>query len=72
LPALSSRAPAALSAVPAVAGLADRGRAANRNRTPTIAYTHASFFVAFKALGIRDMIRGHGGLLASLADMSNP
>jgi maleate cis-trans isomerase len=34
---------------------------------PAIAYTHASFFVAFKALGITDPIRGHGRLLASLA-----
>ena len=37
---------------------------------PVIAYTHASFFVAFKALGIRDTIRGHGRLLASLAEMN--
>jgi maleate isomerase len=37
--------------------------------TPAIAYTHASFFVAFKALGIKDTIRGHGRLLASLAEM---
>jgi maleate isomerase len=36
---------------------------------PAVAYTHASFFVAFKALGIRDTIRGHGRLLASLAEM---
>ncbi len=36
---------------------------------PAIAYTHASFFVAFKTLGIRDPIRGHGRLLASLAEM---
>jgi maleate isomerase len=35
---------------------------------PAIAYTHASFFVAFKALGITDTIRGHGRLLASLAE----
>ncbi len=34
---------------------------------PVIAYTHASFFVAFKALGIADPIKGHGRLLASLA-----
>jgi maleate isomerase len=34
---------------------------------PAIAYCHASFFVAFKALGIRDPIRGHGRLLAALA-----
>src|SRR5262249_27225968 len=32
-----------------------------------IAYTHACFFVAFKALGLKDAIRGHGRLLASLA-----
>jgi len=37
---------------------------------PAIAYTHASFFVAFKALGIKDTIRGHGRLLASLAEMN--
>src|SRR5262245_18554643 len=35
---------------------------------PAIAYTHASFFVAFKSLGITDPIRGHGRLLASLAE----
>jgi maleate cis-trans isomerase len=35
---------------------------------PVIAYTHANFFVAFRALGLRDAIRGHGRLLASLAD----
>ena len=35
---------------------------------PAIAYTHASFFVAFKALGIADPIRGHGRLLASLSE----
>jgi maleate cis-trans isomerase len=35
---------------------------------PAIAYSHASFFVAFKALGIADPIRGHGRLLASLAE----
>jgi maleate cis-trans isomerase len=35
---------------------------------PAIAYTHASAFVAFKALGILDPIRGHGRLLASLAE----
>jgi maleate cis-trans isomerase len=35
---------------------------------PAVAYTHASFFVAFKALGIKDVIRGHGWLLASLAE----
>jgi maleate cis-trans isomerase len=35
---------------------------------PVIAYSHASFFVAFKSLGIADPIRGHGRLLASLAD----
>jgi maleate cis-trans isomerase len=37
---------------------------------PAIAYTHASFFVAFKALGITDTICGHGRLLASLAEMA--
>jgi maleate cis-trans isomerase len=35
---------------------------------PAIAYSHASFFVAFRALGIKDAIRGHGRLLASLAE----
>ena len=34
---------------------------------PVIAYTHASFFVAFKALGLNEPIVGHGRLLASLA-----
>ena len=33
---------------------------------PIVAYTHASFFVAFKRLGITDPIKGHGRLLASL------
>jgi maleate cis-trans isomerase len=33
-----------------------------------IAYSHASFFIAFKALGIKDPIHGHGRLLASLAE----
>jgi maleate isomerase len=32
-----------------------------------VAYTHACFFIAFKAMGVRDPIRGHGRLLASLA-----
>jgi len=35
---------------------------------PVIAYSHAAFFAAFKALAIRDPIRGHGRLLASLAE----
>lgn len=35
---------------------------------PAVAYTHASFFTAFKTLGIKDAIRGHGWLLASLAE----
>jgi maleate cis-trans isomerase len=34
---------------------------------PVIAYSHASFFAAFKSLGIHDAIEGHGRLLASLA-----
>jgi maleate cis-trans isomerase len=38
--------------------------------TPVVAYTHASFFAAFKALGLRDPIHGHGRLLASLAESS--
>ncbi len=33
---------------------------------PAIAYTHAAFFAAFKALGVKDPIQGHGQLLASL------
>ena len=36
-------------------------------RIPIVAYSHASFYVAFKALGITDPIKGHGRLLASLA-----
>jgi maleate cis-trans isomerase len=35
---------------------------------PIVAYTHAQFFVAFRALGIADVIRGHGRLLASLSE----
>jgi maleate isomerase len=35
---------------------------------PAIAYSHASFFVAFQALGLKDPINGHGRLLASLAE----
>jgi maleate isomerase len=35
---------------------------------PIIAYTHACFFVAFRAMGVTDPIRGHGRLLASLAE----
>lgn len=31
-----------------------------------VAYIHANFFAAFRALGISDPIRGHGRLLASL------
>src|SRR5262245_16559974 len=37
---------------------------------PAIAYTHAGFFVAFRALGIKDEIRSHGRLLASLSEPS--
>lgn len=33
-----------------------------------VAYTHANFFVAFRRLGVRDEIHGHGRLLASLAN----
>jgi len=33
-----------------------------------VAYTHACFFAAFKAMGIKDTISGHGRLLASLAN----
>ncbi len=35
---------------------------------PVITYSHASFFVAFKTLGITDAIKGQGRLLASLAE----
>jgi maleate cis-trans isomerase len=37
---------------------------------PAIAYSHASFFVAFKALGIKDKIEGQGRLLASLSEQA--
>jgi maleate cis-trans isomerase len=37
---------------------------------PAIAYSHASFFVAFNALGIKEPIRGHGRLLASLSGLA--
>jgi maleate isomerase len=37
---------------------------------PVVAYTHACFFVAFKAMGVTDPIRGHGRLLASLSSAS--
>jgi maleate isomerase len=33
-----------------------------------IAYSHAAFFAAFRALGVKDPIQGHGRLLASLAE----
>ena len=36
---------------------------------PVIAYTHANFFAAFRTLGIKDRIRGHGRLLASLTEV---
>ena len=35
---------------------------------PAIAFSHAVFFAAFKTLGIKDPISGHGRLLASLAE----
>jgi hypothetical protein len=35
---------------------------------PAIAYSHAAFFAAFRALGVKDLVRGHGRLLASLAE----
>lgn len=35
---------------------------------PAVAYTHAVFFAAFRALGMRDRIAGQGRLLASLAE----
>lgn len=34
---------------------------------PVVAYAHATFYAAFKKLGIRDRIEGHGRLMASLA-----
>jgi maleate cis-trans isomerase len=37
---------------------------------PVVSYTHANFFAAFRALGIKDIIRGHGRLLASLSEMT--
>jgi maleate cis-trans isomerase len=37
---------------------------------PVVAYTHACFFVAFRTMGMNDAIRGHGRLLASLANPS--
>ena len=36
---------------------------------PTVAYSHASFFAAFKTLGIMDPIKRQGRLLASLASI---
>ena len=36
---------------------------------PVVAYTHANFFAAFRTLGIKDPIRGHGRLLASLTEV---
>ena len=38
---------------------------------PVIAYSHAAFFAAFKTLGIKDPIRGHGRLLASLSESTS-
>jgi maleate isomerase len=35
---------------------------------PVVCYTHANFFAAFRTLGIKDAIRGHGRLLASLSE----
>jgi maleate cis-trans isomerase len=35
---------------------------------PAVCYTHANFFAAFRTLGIKDAIRGHGRLLASLSE----
>lgn len=34
---------------------------------PVVAYAHATFFCAFKRIGIKDRIVGHGRLLASLS-----
>lgn len=36
---------------------------------PVVSYTHANFFAAFRTLGIKDQIRGHGRLLASLSEI---
>ena len=36
---------------------------------PVVCYTHANFFAAFRTLGIKDAIRGHGRLLASLSEI---
>ena len=48
---------------------AQSGRGAGADcGVPAVAYTHASFFAAFKTLGMNDAIRGHGRLLASLAE----
>jgi maleate cis-trans isomerase len=38
---------------------------------PVICYSYASFFAAFKTLGIKDPIKGHGRLLASLAEVTS-
>jgi maleate isomerase len=35
-----------------------------------VAYTHASFFAAFRALGIHEPIQGHGRLMASLGELA--
>jgi maleate cis-trans isomerase len=35
--------------------------------TTVVAYAHATFYAAFKTLGLRDEIKGHGRLLASLS-----
>ena len=36
---------------------------------PVVCYTHANFFAAFRTLGVKDPIRGHGRLLASLSEI---
>src|SRR5271170_5575974 len=37
---------------------------------PAVAYSHASFFAAFKTLGITERIVGQGRLMASLAELA--
>jgi len=36
---------------------------------PVVCYTHANFFAAFRTLGVKDPICGHGRLLASLSEI---
>jgi maleate cis-trans isomerase len=43
-------------------------RIETESNRPAIAYTHANFFAAFRALGLKDAIQGHGRLLALLKE----